>query len=681
MDKLPIEILQHIFSYLSQRNIANIVRVCKHWRDTFQPTFYSTINIYSYQQWEKFIETAKETTIQDQSIIYYVYHLNIYFESKLFFDHIMNIIIALPNIQSIHTLGKYTFSRKYIYASFPELQQLTYIPNWYKYIDNQRMSCYHQHNLISLEYDLQYFSTSPRPTIYLKPIGPIKYTKDHTNYNYFLDSDNDNNIYENRRYQNKIVMLPPTLESLTSLHITFSLFSTVTINYELDERTLETIHCSCPKLETLHLDFFHMNISEQYDSMISAVGNKKFIPAPSLKVFKIMGIILDPRCYTYINLKYTQMEAFDYNLRSNTFVNLTNRDFRSTLFYMLNHSPFLKRLSISLYASYQWNPNYWPRYEFLQWLYDHPQQLTHLYYHDSLFPVTWQQQQVIKENNNGNDNGDENGFDLINIFIQTDYYKRNKMFQHGTFLDYLTTLSLNFIHLVDTVTTFFLLNEHTVIFSNSIKELTIYHDQKYNCLYIYDWLDAFPHLKTLTTWHMNSINDSDGDALGKYMIEDNDNKKNGIYLHRLVQQRKHQLGISNDENKIYPLKKLDCQYGHLHLNYGLDLFFKKFNQLRHIAFSNVSYTLPVQENDGDDDNNSNNNNRVIHVNLSHLYLDFFSISFLHTITWVEINQQPEKKSKGVVNKLIVNECLSSKIYTLDAIDTSSIIYITGNLLL
>ncbi|CAO3640708.1 unnamed protein product [Cunninghamella echinulata] len=532
------------------------------------------------------------------------------------------------------------------------------------------MSCYHQHNLISLEYDLQYFSTSPRPTVYLKPVGPIKYTKDHTNYAYFLDSDGDNNVYENRRYQNKIVMLPPTLASLTSLQITFSLFPTVTINYELDERTLEIIHYSCPQLETLQLGFFHMNISEQYDSMISAVGNKKFIPAPHLKVFKIMGIVLDPRCYTYINLKYPKLETFDYNIRFSSFVDLTNRDFRSTLFYMLTHSPFLKRLSISLFESYQWNPNYWPRYEFLQWLYDHPQQLTHLYYPDSLFPVAWQQhQQAIKENNNDDDNGGENGSHLINIFIQTDYYKRNKMFQYRTFLDYLTALSLNFIHLVDTVTTFLLLNEHTITFSNSIKELKIYHDQKYNCFYIYDWLDTFPQLKTLTTWHMNSINDSDDDALGKYMTEDNDNKKNGIYLHRLIQQRKQQLGISNDESKLYPLKKLDCQYGHLHLKHGLDSFFKKFNRLQHITFSNISFTLPIRENDNDDDDN-----RAIHINLSHLCLDFFSITFLHTVTWIENNQQQEKKSRGVVNKIVVNEYLSSKKYTLDATDTTSVIF-------
>ncbi|CAO3640821.1 unnamed protein product [Cunninghamella echinulata] len=69
MNNIPNELLQHIFSFLSQRYISVCQQVCKKWMlSTRHPKFYQSITLYSEKQLEKFLNTVSTLTLTSNNI-------------------------------------------------------------------------------------------------------------------------------------------------------------------------------------------------------------------------------------------------------------------------------------------------------------------------------------------------------------------------------------------------------------------------------------------------------------------------------------------------------------------------------------------------------------------------------------------------------------------------------------
>ncbi|CAO3619672.1 unnamed protein product [Cunninghamella blakesleeana] len=296
MDNLPFEIWQRIFHLVSHRNRAICSRVCRRWHQlTFHPSYYATIEICSPLQLRKFLAMAKQTymtmEIQQQPIVYAVHHIILYYEFERDEDFTATLLTEFPNIQSIQTTEMTDYAPLYIETDPPYPKLLKEVPFWFRMNDKEWMISFDKRKLVSFEYMINYQLPDDNTVLYLQSIGPIKTVK--TRYAWLINNDNpdnpvdpdrpnnNNNINNNNNtnrnhqegeeglvsYQSKVLLLP-TLSYLTTLKLAFIQHiptSSVRLNrFELDERTLQSIHQSCQQLVTLHLYDFYMNISEDY---------------------------------------------------------------------------------------------------------------------------------------------------------------------------------------------------------------------------------------------------------------------------------------------------------------------------------------------------------------------------------------------------------------------------------
>ncbi|CAO3619829.1 unnamed protein product [Cunninghamella blakesleeana] len=769
MDELPIEILVQIFKYTSQRNITHYSSVCKKWKHiiTSQPTvFYSTIKLYSLRQVRKFIKKAKEpvvivtttnniTQIINKSFGHYVQHIYLCCDYQSFPLLIRDLMLVLPNIQSIHSTKSennydalhFLKSSIHLSVQLPLLDHLSHIPFWY--IKSHKRNWLpttttttistnrdHKHPIKSINYrfpskDEEYdiFPFHFKKVGFKKSIESVYLHASLMNHHqYYFEEGNDDIRLDNFDYQSKILKLS-TLDNtttgnnnnrnpfyyLTDLTITFSKSQSGSDIFELDERTLESIHQSCPQLSTLQLYYFFMNLSEEYPNLITNNinniknnNNDKMLPSLHLKQFKMYGFLMDPKCYTYLSLKYPKLESFELITQNISYLKDQSKMFQSCIFNMLTHYPLLKRLYVDILCDQHWNSVFWPHHEFLQWLVNHPDQLDYLYYPYHLEPNIFlqQQQQMIEKRK-----------EKIEMDSKTDLQHPITLplnHHYKIYLNYLTSFTINYTNLIDIAIEYFLFHSSTTPISQSIKELKIigssFHVGKCNSLFfMYDWLDVFPNVTTLILYqlfirgehhdpkeeeieekfhfmnlnHNHYINNNNnGNNNG---IDDNYGKKKiskqllqkyngkipcGIYLHHLIKQRKKKQK-DNDEHhhhhhkKKYPLKRLEIIGSRFYLKNkdgnkttngnenGFDSLLneEKLPFIKWINFSNVYYAYI-----GLDDEKHKFRPTIIlkelSINLPCSTLDYFAINNFRIIPWNEKCHVPS--SNLVVTKIIMS---------------------------
>ncbi|CAO3641800.1 unnamed protein product [Cunninghamella echinulata] len=627
MDKLPIEVLTTIFQLLPQRYITVLSTTCKPWQSILcQPMFFNTLNIYSIQQLKKCIDMANKKTIKGTPIGYYVGHLYFYNERTISEKDFVSLIDAFPNFHSIRGL-KYPTRSGYQVSSLNRLEYISYeYINYDKYWQN--IVSNNQHQIKTLEICLDYTflasttrypspssSSTPPPlqrqsTIYVTQTGLIRcqlpYHRNATGI--------DHIIY---------TLELPILSSLTHLfiHCCFE---------HANESIIESIHRSCPQLYSLTLEYLDMHISNDYDTLIY---NGQIQPNLVLKELNIRGDSYSSKCCHYLSFKYPRLESLSLEAGSQHLAEQDIVPFKLAIYNMITSYPFLKKLSIA--TSSEQFPINWPQMELLTWLQQHPTQLTHLD-----FPFDFI---IIKDLDN-----------LSTNTIDHHHHHQQQQQQHGqtytsmipsppsiskhhinntniqqqqqyNYLNYLTRLSLTGSSTTSMdVLYYFLQNQNnSTIIPNLIEELKLSFRSIGN---IYDWLDAFPNLKTFSLFGINYITDNyDKDnanlnhvpSKATYQIFNSNKKKQ--------QQQTSMTDSTTITTQSYKLKKIDIEYSKVYFKKkdGWNELFKRCPDLKTIILSHVN----------DPFEGVNNNKPLYHqpnfFNLSHLSLDFLRLSYFH----------------------------------------------------
>ncbi|CAO3648392.1 unnamed protein product [Cunninghamella blakesleeana] len=220
------------------------------------------------------------------------------------------ILKTFPNVQDIQGLrfSSILLLPNLHYVFSHHLQCLTEFTLWYTEANQDWMSYmndkvtsldFHIEQLMTRETDLHSMTLRRRqdqqlyPTLpsmanqfYLKKVGnkksqPIHFNDERRDPGYIIGEEVDefnplgDPIIDT--FHSKILMLP-TLNHLITLRLYFSEYmENLTFDglFEFDERTIESIHQSCPLLERLELDCFNMNISEEYDMILMDLKEKE----------------------------------------------------------------------------------------------------------------------------------------------------------------------------------------------------------------------------------------------------------------------------------------------------------------------------------------------------------------------------------------------------------------------
>ncbi|CAO3619651.1 unnamed protein product [Cunninghamella blakesleeana] len=433
MDNIPNELLQHIFSYLSQRYRSVCSTVCKKWLiATRDPLFYKTINLYSEQQVKKFINYAKRITITEKNIPigYFVYELNI---KEAFYDNggdgidraTMELLKLLydccPNIKKIDDLSCIIDESEqeqiidtydlYNTSSTSSLINycwpfLTIVPFWYSTLDRS-LSYHHQHNNItSLEYkmenDQQQHNYENKNIIQFQIDQQKRYrpTKDQQQslFSIFHERPLINQEGEIEHYGKTIFFSSPSSWiQLKSLSLKLNAFNngSSTAIYELDERVFDTIHTTCPQLEFLSLKDFFMNLSDTYLFTRTTAMETTIQSHPSLKQLHLNQCCFnDILCFDYVSNLYPNITTLSLHLLWNGSDRRETEQYKSSIFHLLTGYQQLRHLSTSLtyitnFVHVDLADELWPDVEFYQWLTQHPHQLDSLDYSYDLLKVEY----------------------------------------------------------------------------------------------------------------------------------------------------------------------------------------------------------------------------------------------------------------------------------------------------
>ncbi|CAO3640700.1 unnamed protein product [Cunninghamella echinulata] len=357
MDSLPNEILQNTFLFLSPRYRYHCALVCKAWYLTYQqPLFYQTITIYKYSQFIKFLTLAKTRYINHKPIGHYVRRLylkDLYNKHILTYEEIEELHHACPFLTFIDTICMdENDTEQHDLYMIPYWQHLTEIKLWYSRNDTYRLyAAKHGPHLTSLQLDIkdiininelqlkqQQLHINDR---YKNKIKIKKEQKDkdkHEN-----DDDEDNKIENNIRIQHDMqpqlqanyqyyygrVILFPThhLVHLKELYLCFksASYRSSVAEYRLDERTLESLHQSCPVLESLSLNYLVLNCLEFLSkfttttttaSFSSTSASSTISPCKSLKHLYLKNCKLYRYGnYTYLSKKYPHLISLHLNLQ------------------------------------------------------------------------------------------------------------------------------------------------------------------------------------------------------------------------------------------------------------------------------------------------------------------------------------------------------------------------------
>ncbi|CAO3646434.1 unnamed protein product [Cunninghamella blakesleeana] len=642
MKELPTEILSTIFRYSTQRiRFSTISLVCKRWYAViYHPLYFSTIEIQSEKQLQSFMELAKNKTVQHEPISIYVTHIKMDGIIHLTVEELQVLLSTFPNIESINGLFKKIDPNLDLGSySLPAPQTLTHFSFWIterdiKWINN----LFNHHNdnnervIKSIEFEINdkmiYIHpshTSILPPIHCKFIGQPKQFPSYLNYH-----------LSTTKFFTLLLSLP-NLIHLTNLQI--ELDSEAFGNSLFEECTFENIHNSCPQLESLTVKYFYFSLSDT-TIMNNNNNNNLFKPANHLKMLDIDLVILDARCYSYILLKYPQLETLRLRIEAIPILKCYSELYKMAIYNMLDQLYFLKRMDIYVGNAFtlvrninRMNEEYLPNDEFIQWLLQHPKQITDFTYCN----------RMIKKSNYSTERSTTNETTEMDAYENVIY----KIVLQKEFIIHLTYLSMASDYLTDIIYYYLLQNNQSKIVSSSIKELVINNTASGNCIsfvYIHDFLDVLSNLISLTIKCCVVIND-DNDLISYTKHNHMQYNSNTNALHKLINQRKqeNEVPLCKDNGNIYDLKCLSFFDCIIYITNGLNDIFKTLPHLNTLKFCMTKYSRVGL------------NLKIVDdfIDLSHLSLIMLHIFNLQYIPWS--TGSSSKDDKRIVTKITVNE--------------------------
>ncbi|CAO3647987.1 unnamed protein product [Cunninghamella blakesleeana] len=638
MDQLPNEIISSLLTYLSQQcTFAICTTVCKQWYKVInQPYFYSTIHIYSKHQFEKFNELPKKNKkINNKPINYYVNRFIFHYKCNL------NIIVnlsAFPNLQHIDGLGndlQAAFTYNPLYFQLKNTTNFFYLHNekgWilkFNHIKHHLKSLNIFMTLDVLGIDTEQQLESSLDIIYMKSIRNV------TEMNF-----NGLDII----IPVKMLILPTiSLANLIKLKIHFVCYTTTISyrerSYNIDEHTFENIHQSCPLLESLLLEDFYMDVSDEYHHNHE---KKKILPTYHLKDLNIIQSVLNhPSCIHYFITKYPYLESLSLDLIFKRMASEKKIQFQQSFSNLLLQFPFLNRFSYKHKGRYF---NVWSHDDFMEWLNKYPNQLIEL---DYRFPLI----NDFKKNDDGTEINNNDVIQKLTIQQQQYHHYHHQLEKHSfLFLNHLTSLSLFINDAMDLVFTFLLSlsdTNSTIIVSSTLEKLKLKKrdDNSIEYIYIYDWLDMFPNLLSFDTDCNVNIRDSSNFYNGL----DTKNDMTCHLLHQLIIERKQQnqqhdnlnkknndspfscsspstttttITITNATYRLHYLKIASTSSSKIWFENGFDELLNKCQQLKQLVLSNIIFIVP-----NDDSINE------IHFDLSFLHLELLKMNKIYCTTF------------------------------------------------
>ncbi|KAI9307665.1 hypothetical protein BJ944DRAFT_247200 [Cunninghamella echinulata] len=638
MNVLPTEILENIFIHLPQEYNFLYARVCRRWKEIiYQPLFFTIIELYTIKQLENYIQTAKKIMINNKPINYYTRHLKVYFTCIPNEKTALDLLLTFPNIQSINGLSSLpTLPAFYINDPYPSLGKLTHFSLWYTTSNKAWMKSLYDKNNNARNIKLLEFNIDDQPN--------------NNNNNNSLSIPSLPIHLKQTLNQGIHQLVLPALNYLTVLNIFFS--HERSVPYTINENSLESIYKSCPQLESLTL--FNIKITISGDNYsIPTNGQQYKLATHPLKHISIHGVFLDSRCYTYFSLKCPLLTSLQLYLKWNHLTKESNLLYHSAIHNMMLQYTQLKKLSVSFYENpetlFNYNNNesnyeeFWPRFEFLNWLQQHPTQLNDLSFHYDFL------------NNNSQPGSNSNEYNHI-----------NKVIQQPTFLDYLTFLSLGINNATNLVANYLLQNENKTIVSTTIKSLELRGNSFYgssNHLNIYDWLDMFPGLISLKIEKIKYIkgNSKDYDDSRQISLP---NDKFGSWksreLHALLKRRKRFM-FRRKSMRFYKLESLSITLSNICFQAGINELFKKCNRLKELNLENVCYTITIEV----DYNKiySSYGKRTFFFSLGFHHLKFISIKQLKFIPYVGIREDTYIINEVILKQTALKNKHRSKIIT------------------
>ncbi|CAO3648460.1 unnamed protein product [Cunninghamella blakesleeana] len=537
MDNLSPELIAKIFTFLSHRYLATCSLVKKDWYFIIrQPNFYKTIELHSTSQIEKFVEFAQIVTLDDEipighfveRIIFhtkYINDLNVYKLVTLinlcpFVSHINE----LPSIkeENCKLISEAIYWRRL--SDYP-LSYTSIDTRWLKYLNypsglipNNR-----KNTITTISFDIEvptYYKLSQNDYSELeadderhKNILFIEHNRDCQLPKRFNDIKNANtaNISFNSYYWK----LPSSFANLKSLYLDFESYNKKhdLCYYIFNETTLESISTTCSSLTHLTFTELNFNLSDNYDQeSSSSTGFDGIEPSPQLQYLYLQDCHLhEPGCYSYIQYKYPNLKSLSLYLYYLPNMSVFHSRFNPAIGDLITSYDTLTELKVHFLNKcklcYQDNckvyhtigdQSFWPHKQLQNWLMEHPNQLTTLYYPFDLFTIE------IEDD-------DWNTALAIEDSLPEDQ-KKLIFFQNRKYLNHLTTLSFN-IHLLSKYTlkyllyqnlcnqvilsssTFYLNVEHLIVQGEWYSNWTTWKDE--HEFFVYDWLTSLPSLKKL----------------------------------------------------------------------------------------------------------------------------------------------------------------------------------------
>ncbi|CAO3633990.1 unnamed protein product [Cunninghamella echinulata] len=535
MNKLSSELIENIFSFLSQRYLHRASTVCKKWLQiTRQPKYYKSVELHSTSQIEKFIEFIQTVTINDTPLSLYIKEITFYDQ----FIHNLNPyrLVALINlcpfitqVDNIPDIGEENYKAL---SDANYWRQLKELPLSYTKMDKRWMDHMKRiSNLSSSEYKITSLSIniSQYTVLSIEDYSNMT-TEDERNYK-LLKIEDQRNCELPKRYNdvNRIVgstvsfnsyyvKLPPSLINLKKLYLDFETYNKKNnlCYYEFNETTLDSISTSCPSLTDFILYNFNFNLTNaflnQLDSTISSTTIFNSINrSPQLKYLRLCFCYLyDPNCYTYIQYKYPNLTTLILVLIYIPEMNTHFTKYKSTIGNLItSYGDSLTDLRIQYFGNNVQNKNelkYWPHTELLTWLTAHPNQLTTLRYPIGFLTI---------------EGGDAEWKTALSIENSLTSEQQSQLLpKHLKYIQNLQMLELDFNSIPETTLQYLLYqnpSEPTMqsLLCHNVKRFFVficsdykyYYQNKERQFFIYDWLSTFSSLKKLEIYNLWIIHD------------------------------------------------------------------------------------------------------------------------------------------------------------------------------
>ncbi|KAI9306529.1 hypothetical protein BJ944DRAFT_263427 [Cunninghamella echinulata] len=622
MNFFPNEILEHIFTYLSHWNKTQCALVDKKWNDILRlPLFYKTITIYNSKQLEKFIQMATTVYINQHLVGFFVENLllegycNGLEDNQDIIPLIRRLNVACPNVNYIDSILSVYGHSPYDFSLWPNLKT---IPGWVQNRDKnwyQRISN-HNNKYTSLEFNINnnMIAQLHPPTeeeeeeeekekgedtklilfekdqhMELRKLTDYPIAKHYLNIHDINDNDRIDIIINNEEYTHYSgsimsfsIKVKANFMHLKDLTIGFQQCAYYVycfgeeIRFEMDERTIENIHQSCPQLESLALKDIVINISNQYIQhklLSSPASSDLFMYQPCRSLKKLTLHQLSPQhpyCFDYFSKKYPQLTNLNMQLIILTWDNEStafNKECELSLMDMITHYPNLSSLSVGMMdptfdsmASLHWIEPFWNHSAFFKWLSQNPTQLRSLAYPFSFHTI---------EKNNDDNNGVVNKYNrFLPLPLDTpdtnndntdddddENEEESEIKQRYAYLDHIKELNLvNEFNSNETYHYLFYIKEikHYTNFLN-LTSLHLKHfglafgkwKAKRGPLDIYSWLKLFPNLKRLQLDNVLTINMDNDDVVDD--IDKGNDKK--------IEKSSIPIKQSN-QKKSFPLEEL-----------------------------------------------------------------------------------------------------------------------------